>query len=308
MRPGRGGAAVLLALALGGCAYVGEVAVSGRPARVGPPPPGFEAVRVPVPLGGPLAAWFADAPPGAPAVVLLHGLNEDRRALLDRAHLFADAGYAVLLLDLPAHGESPGDRVGYGWPERHAAAAAVGHVKRGRLHTRVGVVAISLGGAAAALAGPALNADALVLESVYPTFEAAVGNRVRRVLGPLAPPVAAALVAQARPRIGVPADSLRPVDALRRTWTPVLVMGGAEDAYTPPAETRALFEAARGPKALWIVPDVGHGDLYDAAPDEYRRRVLAFLERWLGRPAHAPPQGRGGAVSENGSAPGGGPR
>ena len=272
------------------------------------PPPGFEAVTVPVPIGGRLAGRFADAPAGTPAVVLLHGLNEDRRALVDRALSFADVGYAVLLLDLPAHGESPGERVGYGGPERHAAAAAVGYVKRSRPHTRVGVVAISLGGAAAALAGLALNADALVLESVYPTFEAAVGNRVRRVLGPLAPPVVAALVAQARPRIGVPADSLRPLDALRRVRTPVFVMGGADDPYTPPAETRALFRAAPGPKELWIVPDVGHGDLYDAAPDAYRRRVLGFFERWLGRPARAPSRGRGGAVSENGSAPGAGAR
>ena len=302
MRAGRGGLLALVALALSGCAFVGEVAVSGHPARVGPPPPGLEAVKVPVPIGGPLAGWFANAPPGAPAVVLLHGLNEDRRILLDRARLFAGAGYAVLLLDLPAHGESPGTRIGYGWPERHAAAAAVGHVKRSRPHTRVGVVAISLGGAAAALAGSVLNADALVVESVYPTFEAAVGNRVRRVLGPLAPPVVAALVAQARPRIGVPADSLRPIDAIGRVRAPVLVLGGAEDPYTPPAETRALFEAAARPKALWVVPGAGHEDLYDAASDAYRRRVLGFLETWLGRPAHAT-HGRGGTVSENGSAP-----
>ena len=280
MRAGRGGA-VLLALALSGCAYVGEVAVLGHPARVGPPPPGFEEVEVPVPIGGPLAGWLADAPAGAPAVVLLHGLNEDRRIVLDRARLLAAAGYAVLAVDLPAHGESPGDRIGYGWPERHAAAAAVGTLKRGRPHTRVGVVAISLGGAAAVLAGPALNADALVLESVYPTFEAAVGNRVRRVLGPLAPPVVAALVAQARPRIGVPADSLRPVDAVRRVGTPVFVLGGAEDPYTPEAETRALFRAAREPKALWVVPGAGHEDLYEAEPEAYRRRVLDFLDRHL---------------------------
>ena len=291
MRPGRGGVLAACALAglaaLGGCAFVGEVAVSNHPARVGPPPPGFERVAVPVPIGGPLAGWRAEAP-GAPAVVLLHGVTDSRDALRDRARLFADAGYAVLALDLPAHGESPGDRVGFGWPERHAAAAAVGLLKRQRPGRRVGVVAISLGGAAATLAGPALNADALVLESVYPTFEAAVGNRVRRVLGPLAPPLTAALLAQTRARIGVPADSLRPIDAVRHVGAPVLVLGGAEDPYTPAQETRALFEAAREPKALWIVPDAGHEDLFDAAPDAYRRRVLDFLGTWLGRPARTP--------------------
>lgn len=290
MRPGRGGLLGVLALALGGCAFAGEVAVTDYPARVGPPPAGFAEVAVPVPMGGPLAGWLAEAPPGAPAVVLLHGVTDNRDALRDRARLFADAGYAVLAVDLPAHGESPGDRVGFGWPERHAAAAAFGLLKRQRPQMRVGVVGISLGGAAAVLAGPALNADALVLESVYPTFEAAVSNRVRRVLGPLAPPVTAALVAHTRARIGVPADSLRPVDVLRRVGAPVFVLGGAEDPYTPEAETRALFAAAPEPKALMLVPGAGHEDLYDAAPEAYRRRVLGFLDRHLR--AAAPPGGR----------------
>ena len=285
---GRGGGLVVLALALTGCAVVGEVAVTDHPARVGPPPAGFAEVAVPVPQGGPLAGWLAEAPTGAPGVVLLHGVTDNRDALRDRALLLAGAGYAVLAVDLPAHGESPGDRVGFGWPERDAAAAAVGFLKRRRPRTRVGVVGISLGGAAAVLAGPALNADALVLESVYPTFRAAVGNRVRRVLGPLAPPVVAALVGQAPAQIGVPADSLRPVDAVRRAGAPVFVLGGADDPYTPAAETRALFEAAPEPKALWVVPGARHEDLYEAAPEAYRRRVLGFLDAWLGRPARAP--------------------
>ena len=290
MRPGRGGLLAACALALGGCAFVGEVAVSNHPARVGPPPTGFAEVAVPTPLGGPMAGWLAEAP-GAPAVVLLHGVTDSRDALRDRARLFADAGYAVLAVDLPAHGESPGDRVGFGWPERHAAAAAVGLLKRRHPGRRVGVVAISLGGAAAVLAGPALNADALVLESVYPTFEAAIGNRVRRVLGPLAPPVTAALVAKTPARIGAPADSLRPIDAVRRVGPPVFVLSGADDPYTPPVETRALFEAAREPKALWIVPGAGHEDLFDAAPEAYRHRVLDVLGTWLGHPAR-PPEAR----------------
>ena len=274
-----------LAVVAGGCAVVGEVAVSPRPSRVGDLPPGLgaEPVAVPVPIGPPLAGWWVPASDGAPGVVLLHGLGADRRQHLGRAQMLTDAGYAVLLVDLPGHGESPGRHVGYGWSERDAAGAAVGFMRRRRPRTRVGVVGVSLGGAAAVLAGRALNADALVLESVYPTFEAAVGNRARGVAGPLARSVTAALLAQTRPRLGVPPDSLRPVDAIRRTAVPVLVAGGAEDPWTPPAETRALYDAARGPKALWLVEGAGHQDLLAAAPDAYRRHVLGFLDRHLAR-------------------------
>ena len=268
---------------LGGCALAGEVAVAPHPSRVGPPPDGLgaEAVEVPVPAGPPLAAWYVPAELGAPGVVLLHGITDSRLRLVGRARVLRDAGYAVLLVDLPGHGESPGRRVGYGWTERHAAAAAVGALRRLRPHTRVGVVGVSLGGAAAAFAGPALNADAVVLEMVFPTFRAAVGNRVRRFTGPLAPLLTPALVGQARARIGVPADSLRPVAAVARLGAPVFVIGGAEDPFTPPAETRALYDAAPAPKDLWIVEGGGHEDLLEVAPDAYRQRVVGFLDRHL---------------------------
>ena len=268
---------------LGGCALAGEIAVATHPSRVGPPPDdlGARTIEVPVPAGPPLAAWYVPAPEGAPGVVLLHGITDSRLRLVGRARVLHDAGYAVLLVDLPGHGESPGRRVGYGWPERHAAAAAVGALRRLRPHTRVGVVGISLGGAAATLAGPALNADAVVLEMVYPTFRAAVGNRARRFTGPLAPLLTPALVGQARARIGVPADSLRPVAAVARLGAPVFVIGGAEDPFTPPAETRALYDAAPAPKDLWIVADGGHEDLLEVAPDAYRQRVVGFFDRHL---------------------------
>jgi fermentation-respiration switch protein FrsA (DUF1100 family) len=38
-----------------------------------------------------------------------------------------------------------------------------------------------------------------------------------------------------------------------------------------------LYQAAREPKALWIVPGAGHGEYEQAAPEEYRTRVITFL-------------------------------
>lgn len=281
-------------LALGalfaGCSVIGEIGAAPHPSRVGPPPADLGAadVSVPTPVGAPLAGWWLDAPDGAPSVVVLHGVTDSRLGMVRRARLLHAAGYGVLLVDLPGHGETPAEAhhdnpaggIGFGWPERHAAAAAVGWTKRRRPHTRVGVIGVSLGGAAAVLAGPALNADALVLESVYPSLRAAVGNRVRR-LGPLAPLARRTVLSQVRSRLGVPPDSLRPVATIARIQAPVLVLGGSADRSTPPAETRALFGAAPNGYAVWIVDGAGHQDLEQAAPHAYRRRVLAFLDATL---------------------------
>ena len=38
-----------------------------------------------------------------------------------------------------------------------------------------------------------------------------------------------------------------------------------------------IYAAARGPKQLWVVPRAFHTAAYGFAPEEFRRRVLAFF-------------------------------
>ncbi|MDQ4087032.1 MAG: alpha/beta hydrolase, partial [Pseudomonadota bacterium] len=65
---------------------------------------------------------------------------------------------------------------------------------------------------------------------------------------------------------------------------PVLVIGGEQDRYTPPEETRALYAAAPGPKALWLVPQGGQGELGNLSDAPTRERVRQFLNRTIGPP------------------------
>ena len=58
-------------------------------------------------------------------------------------------------------------------------------------------------------------------------------------------------------------------------------LGGASDTRVLPEDTRRLYDAARGPKDLWLVPGADHEDLQAVAPREYESRVLAFLNRYL---------------------------
>jgi len=38
---------------------------------------------------------------------------------------------------------------------------------------------------------------------------------------------------------------------------------------------------ACGPKEMWIVPSADHGGALWVAPDDYPRRVIGFLDRYL---------------------------
>ena len=249
------------------------------------PPPAdlaVEPVRIPESNPGGIAAWWVQADPERAAVVLLHAIRVDRRSMLGRARLLLQEGVSVLLVDLQAHGESPGDRITLGFRESGNARAALAWLRTRRPNRPLGVIGVSLGGAAVLLGSQPIGVDAAVLEMVYPDIRIALENRVRMRLGPLAPMLAPLLVAQLRPRLGVGPEDLRPIDGIARLGAPVLVVAGERDRHTPLAESEALFAAAAAPKQIWIVAGAQHQDFLAKDPAGYRARVVGFLRRYLG--------------------------
>jgi fermentation-respiration switch protein FrsA (DUF1100 family) len=222
----------------------------------------------------------------------MHGVRADRTSMLGRARFLNAAGYAVLLFDFQAHGESPGARITFGHLESRDARAAVRFVRARLPGERIGVVGVSMGGAAALLAEPPLEADAFVLEMVYPTLAEAVADRLKMRLGSWGGLLAPLLTMQLRPRLGVGAEHMRPVERVALVPGPKLFIAGAEDRHTTLEESRRLFAAAREPKELWVVEGAAHTDLHAASREEYERRVLDFLDRTL---QHESPPLRGKA-------------
>lgn len=270
---------------------IGLIASAPAPAAIGAPPADLaaEAVEFPSASGATIKGWFVAGRPGGGAVVLMHGVRGNRIQMLRRARLLKSAGFSVLLFDFQAHGESTGRRITFGAQEGRDAVAAVAFMRARQPGEKVGAIGTSLGGAAALLGSPPLAVDALVLEAVYPDIGAATANRIGAVLGePLgaivSKPVARLFELLVAPILGVAPSDLRPIDRIGDITAPVMIIGGAIDPLTTPAETRALFARAREPKSLWMLDDAGHFDFAAHAPDEYRARVLRFLAQALQRP------------------------
>jgi hypothetical protein len=71
-------------------------AVRPPPKRLNP-----ETIVLASPSGAQLAAWVFVPPSPRGAVAVVHGVRADRSAMLSRARLMWDAGFAVLVPDLP---------------------------------------------------------------------------------------------------------------------------------------------------------------------------------------------------------------
>lgn len=257
-----------------------------RPAgtkEIGPAPAELAATNVLLasPLGGHVFGWLSRGSPGAGAILLLHGVRSDRRRMIDRARFLRRLGYSVLLIDLPAHGESTGDRITFGAHEAAGVDAALDYLHRELPAEPIGAIGVSLGAAALVLAKPEGRARAVVLESMFPTIEEAVSDRLTARLGPAGAMLAPLLLWQLPIRAGVSPSQLRPIGQMTRIGAPVFIISGAIDRSTTESETRRIFSTAADPKALWIVSGAGHIDLHQFAPAAYEEKVGAFLARAL---------------------------
>ena len=257
--------------------------VTGRSAvPPSPLPAGAQAVSLRSADGITLAGNFW---PGkddhAPAILMLHGLGSSRAQFDGDGAALAKKGYAVLAINFRAHGDSGGDLRSFGLFEARDAQAGFAWLKGHQHQAKVGIVGMSLGGAAALLGpkGP-VKCDALVLAVVYPDIHHAIRNRVASKIGGFLGAVGELVLSYQAPlRYGVWPDAISPVTAIRELHAPVLVIGGEADVYTPPAETRMLFNAAPGPKQLWIVPKAGHNGA--TKHPEFLPRVAAFFDKAL---------------------------
>ena len=247
----------------------------------------YETVEFPASDGSTLRGWLVPGAPGATAgVVAVHGAGADRREFLRQVPVFHGSGYPVLLFDCREQGisDGAGRGVSLGFRESEDVTAAVAFAKRVRGLTRVAVIGTSQGAASAILAAAAdPSIDAVIAENSFTSIPDLVrdlrGLPDARPVPPWASRVVAAFAVWRMGGLGRPA----PIDVVGAIAPrPLLLMHGSEDTAIPYAHSERLRAAAGEPVELWIVPGGRHSSLFNRAPEEWQRRVIGFLARWLG--------------------------
>ncbi|MBB4838301.1 alpha-beta hydrolase superfamily lysophospholipase [Sphingomonas kyeonggiensis] len=287
IRLAMGSAALLPALVLAASWFLASKIAAGHASVVTPAAAPAEQVKLTARDGVAIAGtYWPGRTANAPAVLLLHGVGASRNQTAPMAEALVAQGYAALAIDLRGHGASTITDHSYGLDEGLDARAAFDWLKARQHRGKVAVIGVSLGGAAALIGrdGP-VPADALVLVAVFPDIRHAIYNRMASVLTPVGGTIAEPLLSfQSLPRYGVWPGRIAPIATIRDFTAPVLVIGGASDRYTPPTETRALFEAAPSRKGLWLVPGLSHGEVSNLHDAEWARRVSGFLRGTIGAP------------------------
>jgi predicted alpha/beta hydrolase len=84
---------------------------------------------------------------------------------------------------MQGHGETTGKYITFGYRESRDVHAALSYLKSRLPGKPIGVIGVSLGGAATLLGKEPIQTDAVILEAVYSSIERAIENRLAIRLG-----------------------------------------------------------------------------------------------------------------------------
>ena len=231
-----------------------------------------------------LAAWFVPGTNGA-GVVAMHGAGSTRSDVLDQAAAVARHGYAVLLIDARGHGESDGTAMDFGWyGDQDIGAGTAFLASRPEVDAnRIGVVGFSMGGEEAIGAAASDEriravvaegatarqaADKAWLSEVY-GWRGWLQERLEKVQDAITD-----YLTEASPPIALRVAVARAAD----TRFLLITAGDVADEGHAAADIAA---GAGDRVTIWNVEGAVHTGGYEARPDDWEQRVVAFLDENL---------------------------
>jgi uncharacterized protein len=236
-----------------------------------------------------LKAWYVEPPHfNGNAVILLHGITDNREGVAGYGRIFLDHGYAILLPDARDHGESGGEIATYGIREADDVHQWISWLYR-RDSGRLGCV-YGFGesyGAALVLQSLAVEPRycAVAVESSYATAREMSYERVSapfhlrpwfgRTLGE---PVIEFALLYSKLRYGLDLLKPSPLDGIKHSRVPVLLIHGLDDRSISPHHAEILAQAAPDRVQLWLVPHAGHTMAWASDHQAFETRVLGWFE------------------------------
>jgi len=222
-------------------------------------------------------------------VILFHGVSDNRTGVLGAAELLLRHGFSVVMMDSRAHGMSGGDMATYGWKERFDTVAIVDALYATENVRRLFALGVSMGAAIALQsAGIEPRIEGVVAEDPFADLREVsydyAGLRAWPWLGKtfLRPAALAAMYSMSKAG-GFNPNEVSPAKAVAERPFAVLLICGTRDTTIPCRHAERIYEAAQGPKELWIVPEAAHASALGQDPVNYEKRVVGFFEGCRGR-------------------------
>jgi len=234
----------------------------------------FSPVKVRSRDGLELAAWWVPGGRERKAALLVHGLHASKASpyVLPALPVYAGLGYSVLLIDLRAHGESPGSRTTLGITETRDVLGGLDWLaQRGFPREAVVLHGWSMGAATVLMVAADEPVRAVVADSGYARLSYLLRQRVGGLLYP-GVSLATRMVLKADPAKAAPEEA---AGRLRAAGLPLFLLHGEADRTVPFDHAGRILK--RYPEAVfWSLPGFPHVSAW--RHPEYGARLRSFLE------------------------------
>lgn len=232
------------------------------------------------------AWWIRPVHPNGDTVILLHGVADTREGVAGHALMFLRHGYSVLLPDSRAHGASGGAIATYGVLERD-------DVRRWAAWLRPETPGCEYlfgesMGAAIAIQASAVTPGlcAITAEASFASFREIANDRISQMthLGLWFPrtigaPTRDLAFLYSEIRYHVNLSEASPLQAIRQSRVPTLLICGTADDNIPMRHSLELFRAGASHSQLWIVEGAEHTGAVQVNPDVFERRIVGWFQQ-----------------------------
>jgi uncharacterized protein len=239
-----------------------------------------------------LQGWFAHPKPyNDDAVILFHGIGDNRQGMMGLAELFLSNGYSVLLPDSRGQGASEGLPT-YGNIERndiHRWFTWLSSREKPRCIFGMGE---SMGAAIMLQTLKNTHFCAAVAEAPFANFREVGYIRVGQFLNTgswlgriaLRPAIELAFI-YCRLKYNVSLSGISPEKSVIGNRVPILLIHGLADTNIPISQSERIFENCPDKISFWKVPNAGHCGALGAAGPEFEQRVLEWFSSHKCRPS-----------------------
>lgn len=217
--------------------------------------------------------------------VVCHGYKSNGSRMADYAAAFYQRGFSVLVPDARGHGQSEGDYIGMGWPERRDIVGWTNMILEHDPDAEIILFGVSMGAATVMMTAGEADLPAnvkLAIEdcgytSVWDEFSVQLNDLFGLPPFPIIPVTSLVCKARAGYFFGEASAEAQ----VAKATIPMLFIHGQEDAFVPYSMLQEVYDAANCPKEILSVPGAAHAESAAVSPELYWSTIDQFLDTYL---------------------------